>query len=763
MHLLLLTSELPPEHSGGIARYAENMARVMAVQGHSVTIIVRTDQPDTIAPITEIPGVRVVPMLPGYTKRHMLATTQHPDQHPSYPYNVIGDWPGVSYQMAQSVLDVIQNGPVPDVIETQEFGALPYYVLQRKLTERGPLEHIPILVHRHTALYETMQINQEPRYRFPEYWVGQMEKFCIRAADALLSPSHFLTEQTRQTVGATPEIATIPYPMLLEDRDSASVAETILPGDIVYVGRLELRKGILQTIAACESLWKRGAQFRLTLIGGDTLFRPRGMMMSAYLRQRYGHWIASGLLMLPGPLAHADVQQRLRSAWAVLVPSLWENFPNSCIEAMNAGQVVLASQRGGQAEMIGNPQEMNGFLFDWDIPGDFERQLEHILSLSITERVAIGIRASQRIRKMCDPQHILAQRIRHFEQLIERHELRRVFPSALDIQLPAALPVVEADQQRGLLSVVIPFYNLGEYIQETVVSVLRSGYRPIEMVVVDDGSTDVASIARLRELADRHAELRVVCIPNGGLANARNVGADAARGEFLAFLDADDMVEPEFYSRAIDVLMRYDNVAFVYSWVRWFGLTDQIWPTWNTEFPYLLGHNMLAPIVVMSRVHFLQAARNKPVAAYNFEDYESWMSLVEAGGIGVSLPHPLVLYRVRDGSMYRLSNRDQQLYLFELLSKLHPELYQHWGAELFHLQNANGPAFLWSHPAALSAQHAQEHLLEQLRTAEAQGVLLSDMVRGGRFLAWMRQSWLFQLVRKLGVIRLMRQIAKRMV
>ena len=54
MHLLLLTSELPPEHSGGIARYAENMARMMALQGHSVTIIVRTDQPDTIAPITEI-------------------------------------------------------------------------------------------------------------------------------------------------------------------------------------------------------------------------------------------------------------------------------------------------------------------------------------------------------------------------------------------------------------------------------------------------------------------------------------------------------------------------------------------------------------------------------------------------------------------------------------------------------------------------------------------------------------------------------------
>jgi glycogen(starch) synthase len=187
---------------------------------------------------------------------------------------------------------------------------------------------------------------------------------------------------------------------------------------------------------------------------------------------------------------------------------------------------------------------------------------------------------------------------------------------------------------------------------------------------------------------------------NQGVGAARNAGALAAQGEFISFLDADDLVEPGFYDQAIDVLHRYPNVALVYSWLRYFGESSGFWLAWNTEFPYLLGHNMAAVLAVIRRSQFLMHAQNKPKMTYDCEDYESWVSLVEAGGLGVSLPFPLVRYRVRSGSRSHTSNASQKLYMRDLITGYHPEVYRRWGVELFNLQNANGPGQLWNHPAA---------------------------------------------------------------
>jgi hypothetical protein len=204
----------------------------------------------------------------------------------------------------------------------------------------------------------------------------------------------------------------------------------------------------------------------------------------------------------------------------------------------------------------------------------------------------------------------------------------------------------------------------------------------------------------MRELEGRQLpHLRIVHTVNQGLASARNTGAEAARGEFVAFVDADDLVEPDFFSRAIVVLQRYRNVAVVYSWLRYFGEAADLWPAWNAEFPYLLGHNLVAVLAVLRRAAFLQCAQHKPEFEYNFEDYETWVTLLEAGGVGVSLPHPLARYRVRSGSLYRKANRNQFLYLHELVTHHHPSGYRDWGVELFNLQNANGPGRMWNQPA----------------------------------------------------------------
>ncbi len=106
----------------------------------------------------------------------------------------------------------------------------------------------------------------------------------------------------------------------------------------------------------------------------------------------------------------------------------------------------------------------------------------------------------------------------------------------------------------GLLSLIVPVYNVEEYLDECLTSLRGQSYRNIEIVVVDDGTPDRSvRIARMHRLKD--PRIRIVHRPNGGLSAARNTGVRAARGEFIAFADSDDTVPPEGYRAAVESLL----------------------------------------------------------------------------------------------------------------------------------------------------------------------------------------------------------------
>jgi len=116
-----------------------------------------------------------------------------------------------------------------------------------------------------------------------------------------------------------------------------------------------------------------------------------------------------------------------------------------------------------------------------------------------------------------------------------------------------------------LVSVVVPAFNAAETIHETLHSISQQTYRALEVIVVDDGSTDeTAAIARQRSLSD--PRFRLVSKPNGGVATARNEGIRASKGEFVAFIDADDLWHPTKIAKQIEALLSGDpDIALVYS------------------------------------------------------------------------------------------------------------------------------------------------------------------------------------------------------
>lgn len=112
-----------------------------------------------------------------------------------------------------------------------------------------------------------------------------------------------------------------------------------------------------------------------------------------------------------------------------------------------------------------------------------------------------------------------------------------------------------------LLSIIVPVYNIMEYLPRCVDSIRRQTYRNLEIILVDDGSTDNSgALAEKMALEDRR--VKVLHKENGGSSSARNLGISVAKGDYIGFVDSDDYIEPEMYERLLAVALE-ENLLMV--------------------------------------------------------------------------------------------------------------------------------------------------------------------------------------------------------
>lgn len=207
-----------------------------------------------------------------------------------------------------------------------------------------------------------------------------------------------------------------------------------------------------------------------------------------------------------------------------------------------------------------------------------------------------------------------------------------------------------------MLSVVIPAYNIAPFIRNAVRSALGQTLRELEVIVVDDGSTD-ATAAEVASIAD--PRLRLIRKPNGGLASARNAGIRAARGRYVGLLDGDDIWMPEKAARQTAVLERDASVTLTYShsaYLREDGTPDGTYllsrnpsPSWRQMI--LRNHVGNGSTAIGRREDFLAAGLFDERFRTAFEEYELWPRLMRITGRNLRLvPEVLTGYRIRASS-----------------------------------------------------------------------------------------------------------------
>jgi lipopolysaccharide transport system ATP-binding protein len=228
---------------------------------------------------------------------------------------------------------------------------------------------------------------------------------------------------------------------------------------------------------------------------------------------------------------------------------------------------------------------------------------------------------------------------------------------------PAVSAPVSPEREEGLVSVVIPAHNAAATLAETIRSVQAQTYPRIEILVVDDGSTDdTADIAASFAAAD--SRVRFLRQANAGVAAARNTGIQAARGAFIAPLDADDLWHPEKLAAQVALARDTPGVGFVYSLSRVIDENSLVvasrWPylcRGDVYFRHLMmnfvgnGSALLIPAAVLDQVGLF----NEDLRRAGIEGCEDWdlqLRIAERFPVAVT-PSYLVGYRRMPGQMSR--------------------------------------------------------------------------------------------------------------
>jgi GT2 family glycosyltransferase len=223
------------------------------------------------------------------------------------------------------------------------------------------------------------------------------------------------------------------------------------------------------------------------------------------------------------------------------------------------------------------------------------------------------------------------------------------------------------------VSVIVPCYNGGRFLDDLCASLAAQTFRDFEAIVVNDGSTDEAT---LRKLASLEPPIHVVPQLNKRLPGARNMGFRAAKGEFLLPLDCDDRLDPSFLAETVAVLRKAPpDVGFAFAHVRLTGDMDGVMPRHFNRFDQLFL-NQLPYCMLIRRAAWQTAGGYDEAMHAGMEDWEFNIRLLRAGFRGVEIAKPLLIYRVsRDGMLMSRTAR-QHGTVWRYIRSKHPDLYR---------------------------------------------------------------------------------------
>lgn len=616
--MALVSRDLTPFSGGGIAPVVAALARTLAVDCD--VVLVTTDAHRDAWLALERPDL--------FGEETKLVFAAEPQHAPEAGFlSCAQAWSAA----LRDALHAHYGERGPDLVEFADYFAEGFVTLQDRRTGAPWLRDTQVVVRSHTTAEMVAVLDGQLGDDLGTNVVHEMERYCLRHADRLLSPGGDIRASYERFYGA----AALAPATTLPDAFEAPAGEQ-LPGPsdgplrLLVLGRLERRKGPQLLIRAL-----RGSEVEchVRFVGDDTPTAPLGQSMRRWLEDAAAD---DDRITVQDAVSREAVGELMAAHDALVVPSLWECWPNTVREAYAQGRPVIATPVGGLTELV--QDGATGWQASAAGPAALRELLERLAADPSHVRALHGAPAlAEALARVNDPQRVRAAYARVLEPT----------PSPAPAAPPADPPLV---------SVVVPYFRLAHHLGETLSSVRAQNWPNLETVVVVDGSFAPED----RMLLELGEDIVVVAQANRGLGAARNLGVAVSRGAFVLTLDADDVIEPDYVAVAMAAFAATPELTHVTTWTRYVDELSQ---------PLALPDNGYTPLGTWARTVRRDNTAGGSTAVFrrsvltdesgwdpelaSYEDWEHYRRLHMAGHPGDVIPHRLVRYRIRADSMMR--------------------------------------------------------------------------------------------------------------
>lgn len=573
MNVCFLSREYPPEQSwGGIGTHVYNMSHGMAEIGHQVDVICLTERREESY---EDGGVRVHRTNPINVQARLsqLRFSRLDSALNRWEYS-LALWKKLEELTRQRGIDVLDTG---ELFSDAFFNAL--------------AERFPQIVRLYTPLFwlaengfHGIEWNAEVEI------LADIEKFCTLRSQVVTAPSLNLARivADRWQIPLR-EIEIIPNPV---DTDLFTPPPDPVPGRgrdfvVLFVGRLDKRKGVEWLLRAIPRVLERIPNVRFKIIGSLNPFdRSYDARYASLMLELHRAGLVDRVNHLPH-VDHFSMAAEYQAADLCVVPSLYDNSPNTAIEALSCGTPVVATNVGGIPEYV--PDGVCGRLVP---PGDPAELAAAIIALLEDDALRSKMARQARERALSAynrrivatrTEPLYHQAIERFEKGVRLEGLRSVFSTPSATTTPVNPPVVFQVREGGSavagdppVTVVMVNYDCGRFLDLIFPSLLGQTYPNLEILVVDNGSTD----GSLQEIRARYPTMKVIELGrNTGFSHATNVGIREAKSDFIFTLNFDVVLERNFIAELCSAMRQDERIGWAAGYILKLaphGLTGEI-------------------------------------------------------------------------------------------------------------------------------------------------------------------------------------------
>ena len=242
-----------------------------------------------------------------------------------------------------------------------------------------------------------------------------VERWALKRADGIFGPSYNIAKYVQEDIKKKVDVIESPYFHENLELDT-TLYNQLLKGKkyLLFMGRLSIAKGVLIIAEILKDLFKMFPYLNFVLIGKEQV-KYQGKAIVDYIRDKAGEY--KDRVIYPGRVPHSQLYPIIEYSQAVVLPSLIDNFPNVCLEAMALKQIVIGTKGTSFEQLI--KDKTSGFLCEANDPQSLLEVISEVMNLPVEKKREIGENASKRISQL-RPEKVVAGLVKYYDKIISK-------------------------------------------------------------------------------------------------------------------------------------------------------------------------------------------------------------------------------------------------------------------------------------------------------------------------------------------------------